>query len=199
MPPISSFSEGWKQPKVQEISSSRSLTSPVRGGKSGFGPQSVPARGGKREQSEPPIRGGYREKGEPPKNTSKGPGHLGWSSPKIPDGKSAISTKDATSKQAKTYQFSKGAVNVSKNEKSKDGQKGEPSTTFSNSPPNSQPSPQESLRLENVIPAPSEEKLAPSIEEWRGFRRPKNQASSTKWEESTTWKSRSDWQKDQSH
>ena len=103
---------------------------------------------------------------------------MGTNTPRSPKGKTASSKMSNVSQQAKDHQSAKGKVNVVMNGKQKGEQqkKNPPFTT--KTPPATQATSNESFRLENVIPAPSETQLASFIEEWRGLRRPKNKPSS---------------------
>ena len=159
-----------------------------RGGHSEYGP--------KRESSALPAQGGYRQKGADPKMTSEGPEHLGWSSPKIPEGKPPMSTIRDKSKQAKKHLSSKGMMNVAKNEKQKDGQKSEPSNIFSQpifAGTTDSNSSKPTLKLDSAIPVEDETKQGPSTEDWRGVRRKKQQSSSQKGNTTSNWKNWHDW------
>ena len=175
-----------------EMSPQQPTDAPVtpnpRGGHSEFGP--------KRESSALPAQSGYRYKGVDPKMTFKGPEHLGWSSPKIPEGKPPISTAYDKSKQAKMHVSSKGMTNAAKNEKQKDGQKGEPSNIFSqpiSAGTTDSKSSKPTLTLDSAIPAEAETQKGPSTEDWRGVRRKKQQSPSPKGNTSSNWKSWHGW------
>ena len=159
-------------------------------------------RGGKREVSETPSRGGYREKGVSPMTASKKPEHLGWSSPKNPEGKPNLPAKQENLQQSMSNANQKGTVSTSPNEKPNgnhsDGQKGEPSFSVSQSPSTDQSKGEagkSTFNLASVVPEPTEIPQGSSSEAWRGTRRPRNSPSSASGNASSNWRSWHDWKK----
>ena len=117
---------------------------------------------------------------------------MGLASPRFPGGKTMEAKKGDVSTQVQDYKLPKGKKNVLMSAKSKNGQNDESSPSFSNTPPATQTNKNESFSLEKAITAPSDAQLAASIEEWRGFRRPKT----SKWESKNEWSGWKEWKKE---
>ena len=161
-------------------------------------------RGGKREGSETPSRGGYREKGVSPMTAAKKPEHLGWSSPKSPEGKSNSPVTQENVQQSKLDSNMKGKVGISTNEKPNEKQSEDPhgdpsfSVAQSTSPEQSQGvSGKSSFNLASAVPEPTDTQSSPQNETWRGLRRPRNSPSGSLGNVSSSWRSWHDWKKKQ--